>query len=325
MQLTKKMIEARRNLEQRIDSIAERLQANSKTKHQALRVRADATTFGCDRVQMRELKAHPRFHCFRDNFVRRAKPTDFLAYGRIARFRCKDNKGRFQIYYKPQWGNLPRYRIEFFPDDRLGLRLEEISSVLELTVRPRLIRLEIAFDFGPSSGVHGGYIRRFSIFGKCRPNSVQVRPNYDAWGSRKSSMFVRSYFKKEIGAHRLELQLNNRFLRKHKIDSVFEFQRLVDLLPTRQIFFGRIDEQRLIGWLRDRLHRSAGDTHRILRTLHVLEGHLSEALSYLRQSEHLTNTRRLLIPLDTNRFVLQALRKWAATWPNAPSTLRTRK
>jgi hypothetical protein len=45
-----------------------------------------------------------------------------------------------------------------------------------------------------------------------------------------------------------------------------------------------------------------------------LKPNLHRALFYLRNKVHVTNVRRLLVPLRTNRVVREALTEWAKQW-----------
>jgi hypothetical protein len=317
MDLTPKMVATLAFRNDRIESAERQVrQAAADKHHPVCVVRGDAIAIACKGLDMDGLRSHPGFHCFFDGFLRNGSSGQRLPYSRIARFRSKTNGTKFWVYSQRLFTHLPNFRICFYPDDWRGLRWEQLGPVLEFAEYPKIVRLEVAFDFGPKSGIDSAFVRQHAIFGKCEPTSVMVQQNQDNWGQRGGTIFARSYFKEQIGAHRVELQLNNRYLRRHHLDWISDFPRLVNLLPNRQIFIASIDEQRLITWLRNRLGKSPDETLQILKNLHALEGNLIEALEYLRQDEHLANTRRLLIPLDTNKLVLQALKRWAKKWVN---------
>jgi hypothetical protein len=72
---------------------------------------------------------------------------------------------------------------------------EDVLSVLGLLPDARVVLVELAFDFGPRSGVTGAYVRRHALFGKSRPKNVASFRGYDSWGTRKGAKFVRSYYK----------------------------------------------------------------------------------------------------------------------------------
>ena len=308
MKFTENQIRARRTLERRQDREAKALRAADTHKHPDCVVRADRTLIGCDHVEREQLKKHPDWHCYYDWPVTREDPEAFLAYGKVAHFRSTKNGGTFALYYERQAKNLDKFRIDLSPDDTLGQQLNEMSSILENATKPRFARLEIATDFGLGSIVDGPYVRRHFISGKCTPEGA------NAWGRRNGTKFIRSYFKKQIGAHRLEVQLNWRFLRKHHIDTIFDLPRLAVLLPRRHIWFARLDEQRVIERLRQTL--SAKETLRILRRVNR-EPDLWSQLQVLRTEADLKNTRRLLVSLRTNQLVREAFKEWATQWPTS--------
>jgi hypothetical protein len=41
----------------------------------------------------------------------------------------------------------------------------------------------------------------------------------------------------------LELQLNRKFVKRHKIDEIFDFHKLAVNLPGHHIFFGKFEER----------------------------------------------------------------------------------
>lgn len=307
-----------------LDSHERRLRREAEAKqHPHCVVRGDKTCFGCETVDLEALRAHPDFHRTSDRLVRRRRPDAFLAYGRVARFICTTTKSQFCVYYPRLAKHLPHFRIEFFPNDQLGLQLPEITSVLEHTTKPRIAQMEVSFDFGLSSGVTNDFVRRSVISGKSQGHSVREQIFGDQWGSRVGTKFLRSYFKKAIGAHRVELQLNGRFLRRHGIDDIFQFHRLVKLIPGHHLYFARIDRLKLIARLKAN-GASAEDIARIQDAVRAREKHLWAAMNYLRRRVGLANVRRLLSPLYLNEVVLNALKKWARKWPKHSTALGPR-
>jgi hypothetical protein len=135
--------------------------------------------------------------------------------------------------------------------------------------------------------------------------------------SKMNQKFVRSYFKKEVHAHRLECQLGSKFLQKLGISDIFDFQRLKDLIPGH-LLFAEFDEQKVIARLRGS-GLSAQRTIQIIQKLHDHDDDLYVQCAVLHKSAGLTNLRRLLVPLPENQLLLNALQEWAAGWPTAPA------
>jgi hypothetical protein len=163
-----------------------------------------------------------------------------------------------------------------------------------------------------------GQVRLHALFGKTRPAASVNGTDY--WGSRKGMKRVQCYFKKEIQAFRVELEMRPRFLRYYRIKDPFDFHRLVQVLPGHHIYFGRFSEEKLVKRLR---HMGFSERRRrnVLRMVAAMKGDLWPILNYLRQEVGLKNTRRLLESVPTNQVVLQALQEWAAKWPTLPRRL----
>lgn len=230
---------------------------------------------------------------------------------------------KMNIESERQSGRLANFKITMIAKDASGIQLSDVLKVLALVENPLVTLLELAWDFGPKSGVDGAYVRQHALFGKSKRNQVGVYFGWDSWGSRKGAKFVRSYFKGNLGVHRVELQLNQRWLvhKRHRIHSIHDFRRLVGLLPEHHIFFAQLDEEKLIA----RLRQNKFSAERVAQILDQLSDHehdLLATLSYLHRRLNLKNVRRLLIPLPENSLVLGALKKWAAKWPKAPRSAK---
>ena len=122
---------------------------------------------------------------------------------------------------------------------------------------------------------------------------------------------------------RVELEMRSRFLRHYKIKDPYDFGKLVQILPKRHIHFARLNEMRLFARLRG-MGFSTRRLAEILDDVRLLDGDVWATLNYLRQEVGMKNSRRLLDPLDTNDVVVDALKKWAAMWPVAPTKLQTK-
>ncbi len=109
-------------------------------------------------------------------------------------------------------------------------------------------------------------------------------------------------------------------LHKYGIYTIFDFHRFADRIPGHQIFFGRLNEDRLIGWLRKKKYTGA-EIIGILGEVAKREGCLTDVMKYLSMEVGLKNTRRLLLPLRPNKFVREALREMVTKWPAAPARL----
>lgn len=116
-----------------------------------------------------------------------------------------------------------------------------------------------------------------------------------------------------MGIHRVELQLNPRFLVPHEINDASDFRRLVKILPVNHMFFAKLDEGKVRQHLRYAGHRR-GEIDRIMEAVRDSEGDLYAQCLVLRRRGRLENVRRALVPLRTNDLFVRALKKWARQW-----------
>jgi hypothetical protein len=291
------------------------------TRLVACRASADRLIFGCRDIYMALLLGLKGFRRTKSAWLKRKHPTDFLPYGRITVLKSSHNGSQILVYSERNSSKLEPYRVVFIPDDALGLEAKVVRSVREcIESSPRIALLEIALDFPCGSGVDSAFVRGRALFGRSSPYSVGKRPGWDAWGSRKGAKFVRSYHKKEVGAHRVELQLQPPFLRQHGIYAISDFSRLVKILPRHHVWFARLSDQKLT-----RVMVKNGISQKRMQEIRngvsARAGHLCEAARYVRQTAGLKNVRRLLVPLRVNQSVREALKAWAAQWPVRPAQL----
>lgn len=226
----------------------------------------------------------------------------------------------FFVESNPTNGFVAPFRITIVPGGREGLQWDDLRTVLELLPNFKFVLVEVAWDFPLMSIVDIDYVRKRGLFGKSRPRSVEINPLHETWGGRKATKFVRSYVRYESDVHRAELEMHARALREYAIDSPFDFPRLVQTLLDRHILFGRLDGRRVVRRLR-REGFSERQRRNVLDQLKDREGNIWEALRYLRRRVHLSNVRRLLVPVRANRLLREAAADWARTWPTKPTRL----
>lgn len=284
--------------------------ADEKPPH--CKVQLDRTDVGCRGIDMDGLMKIPGFRRTRRHWIKKKRPEDFIPYGCITTFQSTTSAAQFWVYSEPQSRRLPRFKVTFIPEDKVGLGIAMLRPVLDCMENPVISRLEVDFDFPDDSGVHSAYVRSRGLFGKCRPHSVGIRPTWDAWGTREGAKFVRSYYKEKINAHRVELQLQGAFLRLNRIRTERDLLRLVDLLPQRHIWFVRLSEQKLSHAMHERGFSKTRMTE-IINEARANSGHLYEVLALLRR-RGLKNVQRLVVPVPATGSVRRALKVWTALW-----------
>jgi hypothetical protein len=137
----------------------------------------------------------PGFRRTKKHFIKKKYAKQFLAYGRMTRFESTTSIRQVIVLSERRMRRLAHFKVTFIARDETGLEPRDVLAVLGLIADPRMVLVEIAFDFGFRSGVTGSYVRRHALFGKSRPKNVASIRSYDSWGTRKGTKFVRSYYK----------------------------------------------------------------------------------------------------------------------------------
>jgi len=181
--------------------------------------------------------------------------------------------------------------------------------------------VEVALDFPVRSVVDINLVEQQGVFGKSRARRVGRFPTYASWGGHAGSKLVKAYVREWL---RLELEFHGRDLRHNHIDAVVDFPKFAQIIPGQHLFFGRIDENRLLPALR-RNNLSAAEISAIRKRISELQWSLVHMLDFLRKEVGLRNTRRLLEPnRQLNRIVREALDAWALNWQNGRISARNR-
>jgi hypothetical protein len=307
---------ASRTLDRRFGTSFERAQLAQRKNAPACEVRLDRLELTASGISEDLVLEIPGLRRKAKHFVRPQSPKDFVAYGRVTTIVGTNSIRKMTIQSDRRMRRLAHCKVTLIARDKTGLQPEDVLAVVNLLPDSRLVMAEVAFDFGWRSGVDGAFVRAHALFGKARPNQIGTRRCWDCWGARKAAKFVRSYFKQELGVHRLELQMNRRFLRRHGINDVSGLSRLVKVLPVHHIWFAKLDHKRVRRQLRN-AGWSPRDRERITERVREAEGNLHDQLAVLRRKGSLENVRRVLVSMPVNKLVRQALRKWAKTWANA--------
>jgi hypothetical protein len=100
----------------------------------------------------------------KDSFVRIQTTTG--RYARRREYRSLTNDTAIFWQYRPRKPWLMPWKITIVPDDVSGLSRNEIERVLKYCQGYRLLLVEVAIDFSPSTGVNKQFIRGHAIFGK---------------------------------------------------------------------------------------------------------------------------------------------------------------
>jgi hypothetical protein len=313
--MPEKMRAAIITLAKRYDDLRESLRETGQYVPISCVCKIDRVVLTTDNLVWSALLGIPGYRA--DKKPRRLWNRDYL---RARRIKGTGSVREIVINYRPTASWFAPFRITIIPRDTTGLQFDDLRTILELLPGAVISLLEVAWDFPSDSVVDLEFVYHWALFGSTWIKR-KWNPFHGKWGNANSK-FVRAYFKWDTSEFRIELQLQCGFLRHHHIDELFDIGKLSTVLVPDHIEFFTIDRKKLIGAL-----QNAGKSSKEIKVIRArVRGKqrigLWYALRYLRQDVGLTNTRRLLIPVDEpNRVVREAIEKLLVTWPSKPTGL----
>ncbi len=164
----------------------------------------------------------PKLDGFRgvsDSFVR--SQTTIRTWERLRRLVSNSSGAQVSWRYRPQVPWLPPWKITVIAGHGMGISNQDLEPILANCKAYRFLLVEIAFDFKLGAKVDRDFVRQHALFGRSRRRIDRGGPGQLRYGSRKSAKLVRCYFKPEVSAYRVELELHSQFLKAHSI-SKFE-------------------------------------------------------------------------------------------------------
>jgi hypothetical protein len=268
-------------------------------------VRLDAVSIAADEFRK---KAFEQLAGYRRAYNWLLPGGDERMYSRVSQYVNDETGMKIQVSHDRVHAFMPPCIVTLSPCDQTGMQRSELEEVLSILPNSRFLKLEIAHDFCVDSVVNESFARKHLMIGKSQRRPEH--PNRIEFGSRKSPVFARGYWKKEIQSFRIEIEYHREWLKKHGIKSTSDFLKLPDLTARQHIAFFKIDSLKLSAAL-DRLGIPVAPT---LKKIIARDDDLHAALRYLRRSVGLANTLRILTPLATNGRIERALRLWAKEW-----------
>jgi hypothetical protein len=269
------------------------------------RVRVDRVQAGA-RSGSSHLPEFPQFECLRNSFVR--SQTPFRTYQRVSTYRNDRTKTKLFVQHAciPPW--LPPCKVTAIGSDDDGLQRSELESVLGAFGDYQLLMVEIAFDFSPELGLDADSVRRRVLCGKSQLRLEGERCGEAHFGTRKSEKYVRCYFKLEVDAFRIELELHSGWLKKHNIRTLEDVHRIATLISPIHLQFVRLDW----GALNQSLSRRGFPA--VARELRSRNFDIRSVLRRLSTNFGVQNVHRFRRGLELNILVRKSLRVWARKW-----------
>jgi hypothetical protein len=243
--------------------------------------------------------AIPGFHSTGDKFVRRRGKIQ--TYRRVRTLVNSKTGTRIYVQYKRAHGFLKPVRATMVGHDPTGLLWPDLKNTGD-AYGDLLIRVvELAFDFAPDSGVDKDYVRKHALFGKSQPVDTGKYPDRLRYGARQSDKLVRCYWKKEVNAFRVELELHSQWLGLPQTDC------LLYTMGLRENHFRFV----YVRWraLDSYLLSKGKPGKRIAKRARLHYGSIHQLLKYLR-SVGVKNVHRFLRTSKMDAEIRQAFEIW---------------
>lgn len=250
----------------------------------------------------------PGYRVVRDSFI--YPQTRFKAYARMREYISPTSGVRIFLQYRRLRRNLPPFKLTVIPDDRRVVSRAEIRRILKPFLVNCLLLVEVAFDFERNSGVTLDFVRRCALFGKSRRRISRLYPLSDRYGGRKSDKLVRCYWKNEVNAFRIEVELHSAWLHRYAIRTHQDFERLPGALFPRHFRFARVDWVALKKYLS---HRGLNAAEIIARA-RAQSDSIHSLLRFLRTGVSVLNAHRFLRTLKSSQLVKTELEEWLRKW-----------
>jgi len=249
----------------------------------------------------------PGFVVRRDTFVR--QQTTVKTYGRARTYKNQKTKTTAYVQHRRARPWLAPAKVTLTAEGHKGLCRSDFESIVRAFRKVRLLLVELAVDFKSESGVDRSFVLAHGVFGRSHRRAGGFYADL-RFGSRKSDKLVRCYQKSELALYRVELELHSPWLRKHRINTLHDLERLPALVFPAHLRFVRLDWVRLATYVRR--HGLPAET--VPLEAKVRASSILAVMGYLRQEVGLPNIHRFLRPLPLNADVEWALRKWSERW-----------
>jgi hypothetical protein len=155
----------------------------------------------------RRVPSVPGFKVMKDFEVRPRGKAE--TYRRVRTLENPKTGTKLFVQYKRAHGYLKPFRVTVVACDTTGILWPDLKAIGDAFADFKIRMAEVAFDFAPNSGVNQDFVQKHAIFGKSRPAHNPKYPDTLHYGTRRSAKFVRCYWKKEIRAYRVELELHS--------------------------------------------------------------------------------------------------------------------
>ena len=229
-------------------------------------------------------------------------------YQRVRVLESVDSTAKVFWQYQRCKGWLKSWRITLIADDDKGITPHEVRSIVKKCRYYKLVLVELALDFSPLGEVDEQFVTRHAVFGKSRYERDRGGPGELRYGSRKSRKLVRCYWKREVNAYRVELELHSALLRRSRIDRAEDLSDVPYVIFPKHVRFVRVSWRRLARYLK---RRSPEQRKVILEAARERAGRSLRSAIHLLRRRGVLNVHRFLTPMQINQVIEAALWKWS--------------
>jgi hypothetical protein len=268
-------------------------------------VRLDRFAFVCPRdgfnsKGFRKPPKVPGFKTVDHKFVRRKAK---IATWRQVLFLENPKTGtKLRIQYDRAHGFLKPMKSTVISKDLPGLLWPEIKAIGDTFSDFEISMVEIAFDFHPGSGVDKTFVAKHARFGKSHRVPMQQYPGSLRYGGRPSAKLVRCYWKEEVQAFRVELELHSRWLGLPQTDYLLYLLNVTE----RDFRFVRVDWAALDLYL----NKKGARGKQIAAEARIRYTSLHRLLRYLRTAG-VNNPHIFLRTMRKDKLIRRAIDAWS--------------
>jgi hypothetical protein len=240
-----------------------------------------------------------------DRFIQ--SQTTIKAYARCREYFGQNRGTKIYIQYQPKLPGLPQFKLTIVPDDRTGLSRKELRRIVRAFDWHQMLLVELSMDFSPESGIDFNFILS-AKFGKSRLRKSGPYFQSALYGARHGDKLARCYFKENLNALRVEVQLHSRFLRQQHIAQIQDLPKLPAALFPKHLKFVQLD------WhaISTHLSRKGLGAPQIAQELRKEATSIHGAMNFLRSKACVRNPHRFLKQIAPSKAVRELIEEWAA-------------
>jgi hypothetical protein len=246
------------------------------------------------------------YRTINDRFIR--SQTTVKAYGRCREHFDQHSKTKLYIQYEPKLPGLPQFKLTVVPDDRTGLSRKGLRRIVQAFNWHQVLLVELSMDFSPESGIDFDFILRCAKFGKSRLQKSRPYFRSALYGARHGDKLARCYYKENLNALRIEVQLHSRFLRQQHIAQIQDLPKLPAALFPKHLTFVQLD------WdaINTHLSKKRLGTPQIAQKLRKEATSIHGVMNFLRSQACVRNPHRFLKQIAPSKAVQELIEEWAA-------------